>query len=190
MIATSKADIRTTFIVVSLLMAGPVAMVCVGFKVLQPRAEEMWCQENLRTLDTYLALYAKENQSRYPPAPTWCDALVTFDRHGDVARYLVCKTAGPGKCHYAMNPDATAGDPQGLVWLFETNAGWNQYGGPELLTSQHHRGRGANVLFDDGHVEFVRVQDWGQLRWRKKDETPDPPATGPLLNTDTGEPNR
>jgi prepilin-type processing-associated H-X9-DG protein len=43
---------------------------------------------------------------------------------------------------------------------------WNQFGGPEILTASHHRGKGANILFADGHVEFVPVEKFPTLRWK------------------------
>jgi prepilin-type processing-associated H-X9-DG protein len=49
--------------------------------------------------------------------------------------------------------------------LFDKNR-WNQCGGPELLTASHHGGKGANILFADGHVEFVLVKDFPKLRWK------------------------
>ena len=34
-----------------------------------------------------------------------------------------------------------------------------------MLDTQRHGGRGCNVAFADGHVEFVRVHRIGQLKW-------------------------
>jgi prepilin-type processing-associated H-X9-DG protein len=51
------------------------------------------------------------------------------------------------------------------VLLFETNNGWNQSGGLELLTTENHRGEGCNVVFCDGHVEFIQAEDIDKLRW-------------------------
>lgn len=42
---------------------------------------------------------------------------------------------------------------------------WNQVGGPEILTADNHKGVGANILFNDGHVEFVKKKDFGKLNW-------------------------
>jgi hypothetical protein len=39
-----------------------------------------------------------------------------------------------------------------LVLLFETKGGWNQYGGPELLSTKNHKGDGCHVLINDSHV--------------------------------------
>lgn len=52
-----------------------------------------------------------------------------------------------------------------LVLLFETKSGWNQSGGPELLTTENHEGKGCNVLFNDGRVKFVRPEQLGELIW-------------------------
>lgn len=46
---------------------------------------------------------------------------------------------------------------------------WNQAGGPEILTTEHHKGEGCNVAFVDMHVEFVETADLAKLRWK-----PDP----------------
>jgi prepilin-type processing-associated H-X9-DG protein len=46
---------------------------------------------------------------------------------------------------------------------------WNQVGGPELLSLEHHNGEGANFLFNDGHAEFVRPGGLTKLQWNKDD---------------------
>jgi prepilin-type processing-associated H-X9-DG protein len=42
---------------------------------------------------------------------------------------------------------------------------WNQIGGPEDLTVGNHKGEGCNILFGDGHVEFIKTEDIDKLRW-------------------------
>jgi len=53
-----------------------------------------------------------------------------------------------------------------LVLLFETRDGWNQFGEDELLTTENHEGRGCNILFNDGRVQFVPRERLGDLRWK------------------------
>lgn len=56
-----------------------------------------------------------------------------------------------------------------MVLLFETNAGWNQYGQDELLTTENHEGRGCNILFNNGRVQFVTKERLGNLMWKFED---------------------
>jgi len=81
--------------------------------------------------------------------------------------HFKCPTAGEGKCHYAMNPDCKPESPDDMVLLFETKAGWNQHGGPELFTFDNHEPKGGCVLLNDGTVKFIRTkEELQQLRWK------------------------
>jgi prepilin-type processing-associated H-X9-DG protein len=42
---------------------------------------------------------------------------------------------------------------------------WNKAGGPEILTIENHEGKGCNVLYADGHVEFIKPDKISQLKW-------------------------
>lgn len=72
-----------------------------------------------------------------------------------------------GACEYAMNPDCGPDSPADTVLLFETHAGWNRHGGPELFTTENYNPPGGLVLFNDGTVKFVRSQEeLKQFRWK------------------------
>jgi prepilin-type processing-associated H-X9-DG protein len=68
--------------------------------------------------------------------------------------------------YYAINPSCEPNSPNNIVLLFETKGGWNQFGGPEIVTTDWHRKKGCNVLFNDGHVEFVKPNKIGKLKWK------------------------
>jgi hypothetical protein len=53
-----------------------------------------------------------------------------------------------------------------MVLLFETKAGWNQSGEDELLTTENHEGRGCSILFNNGRVQFVSKERFGDLMWK------------------------
>jgi prepilin-type processing-associated H-X9-DG protein len=55
-----------------------------------------------------------------------------------------------------------------VVLLFESRPGWNQSGGPELLTTENHHGKGCNVLFVDGSVRFIKSEELVGLKWQDK----------------------
>jgi prepilin-type processing-associated H-X9-DG protein len=91
-------------------------------------------------------------------------------------RNFVCKSAlsegDEDRCHYAMNPNCKPNSPAHMVFLFESKGDWNQFGGPELLAPENHNGKGCNILFNDGRVEFVPTQRLSELKWK-----PDPEGT-------------
>ena len=85
------------------------------------------------------------------------------------AKIFICPNgSGPVeviRCHYAINPNCEPNSPKDTVLVFEAKGGWNKFGGPELLTFENHKG-GANVGFNDGHVEFVKPEDVNKLKWK------------------------
>ena len=103
-------------------------------------------------------------EGEYPVPSEWCDTVMQALRilnrpDSRPADALVCPSAPEGRCHYAMNPNCEPNSPPDTVLLFETKAGWNQHGGPELLTFENHDPRGGCVLFNDGSVKFVRAEE-------------------------------
>ncbi len=123
------------------------------------------------------------DQTLYPTPSEWCDDIVrsyygsVFIRIGRVNpkpqlnpkayKRHICPSAGEGKNHYAMNPNCRPDSPPDMVLLFETKAGWNQHGGPELFTFDNHNPKGGCVLLNDGTVKFIRTkEELQQLRWK------------------------
>ena len=148
---------------------------------IQPLELRMQCAANLKNLWYRYHLYQNVTKSRrtglfrkrkrpYPAPNEWCDAIVqAFWRTSDkgVMRPFKCLSEGEGKCHYSMNTNCKAGSPADVVLLFETKAGWNQHGGPELFTFNNHDPKGGCVLLNDGTVKFIRTkEELQQLRWK------------------------
>jgi prepilin-type processing-associated H-X9-DG protein len=112
-------------------------------------------------------MYAAENDNRYPPPDKWCDLLlapVAYLRTDDAL--FVYPPTGERSCIFAINTNCEPNSPGDVVLLFETKGGWNQHGGPEILTTENHGGRGCNILFNDGSVRFVKTKELGKLRWK------------------------
>ncbi|MCX5637531.1 MAG: DUF4190 domain-containing protein [Planctomycetota bacterium] len=128
----------------------------------------MICRSHLHRLGMAMRIYADDFDGKYPPAEKWCDLLVQYG--GIVEKQFVCRSAlrggDKGRCHYAMNPNCEPNSPEDVVLLFETKSGWNQYGGPEMVTFENHEGNGCNVLLKDGRVEFVTPKEVGKLKWK------------------------
>jgi len=93
--------------------------------------------------------------------------LCVFQIAEHTVKAYQCPGAGEGRCHYAMNSNCGADSPGEMVLLFETKAGWNQHGGPELFTFDNHDAQGGCVLLNDGTVKFIRTeQELHTLHWK------------------------
>jgi len=115
-------------------------------------------------------LYSQEEseENNYPPPDKWCDMLVKYT--GEDEKMFKCSSATQSgntkRSHYAMNPNCKPDSPPDVVLLFETKGGWNQFGGPELLTTENHDGKGCNITFNDGSVNFVKTEELTELKWK------------------------
>jgi peroxiredoxin Q/BCP len=126
-------------------------------------AGKLLCTINLKRLEVVIDYYKKNSGGVYPNPARWCDLLVQkFNVPPD---FFICSSAAPARCHYAMNPNCKPDSPGDVVLLFETKGGWNQHGGPELMSFENHEDRVCNVLFNDGRVAFVRPGDINKLNW-------------------------
>lgn len=129
------------------------------------------CKGNLRQLGLEIQNYSDEFDGRYPIPEQWCDLLEknSEDETKWFRKKLSCIAAVRGgdeaHCHYAMNPNCQPNSPNNVVLLFETKGGWNQFGDEELLTTENHKGTGCNILFNNGHVEFVKELELDKLKW-------------------------
>jgi prepilin-type processing-associated H-X9-DG protein len=145
-------------------------------------AFRMVCAQNLSALGNAMHIYANDYNDMFPTSSKWCDLLI---EHNEVNRTTFrCQCNPEGPCNYAMNINVEkmgiASQPD-MVLLFETGPGWNQAGGPEILTTANHQGEGCNILFVDGHVEFVRTAGLKNLRWSEKEDKIAPLESPPLL---------
>jgi hypothetical protein len=137
------------------------------------------CAENLWLFHSSLWIYFQSKKA-YPAPDKWCDVIVREYRSDGLNKeeymsHFKCPGVGQGKCHYAMNPHCTPNSSPETVLFFETNNGWNQYGGPELFTFDNHDPKGGCVLLNDGSmhavstptVRFIRTkEELQQLRWK------------------------
>lgn len=159
------------------VFAGVVVLLAILVFVLSsrsPRGHIAACKTNLRYLIFTFDMYAQEYGNVYPTAEEWCDLLI--DTSGpETKRFLHCPGGKNGRCDYAMNPHADPNSAGDVVLLFESRPGWNQAGGPELLTMGNHEIKGCNVLFVDGTVKFIKAEDVNVLKWEDEGTPPSEP---------------
>jgi len=138
----------------------------------------------MMSLGNALAMY--ERDFGCMPKENWCDILIQ-DEDVNKAQFR-SYAAKSGECHYAFNKNLVGYEnelPEDVVVLFESKYdGWNQIGGVELMATteylpkgswlywklvkamdEKHLDRGCYVCFGDGHVEFVKPEEYHNLRW-------------------------
>jgi len=137
-------------------------------------AQRMVCATNLSGLGKAMLIYANDYNDMFPTPSKWCDLLIQYQEV--TKQTLTCPSAPKETCSYAMNNDVEklgTNAPPDMVLLFESSPGWNQSGGPEILTTENHQGEGCNILFVDNHVEFVKTNNLKNLKWSEK-RVPEP----------------
>ncbi|MGB2806381.1 MAG: hypothetical protein WBC22_01465 [Sedimentisphaerales bacterium] len=150
-----------TMLINIIIAAGVVG---VALLIVRPIFHRMSCGTNMGGLGAALKIYANDFDDKYPTPEKWCDLLI---EHAEVTeKSFVCPAAKDGRGHYAINPNCEPNSPPDVVLLFETQGGWNQYGGPDLLTGERHIGKGCCILFNDRHVQFVEKKRFGKLKWK------------------------
>lgn len=140
------------------------SMLIVWLRCCQEADKRSQCAANFaRHIYIGLHCYSNDHFGKYPSPDKWCDSLEKTDYI--LRERLICPGDKQGPCSYAMNPNTEPNSPNYFVLLFETKGGWNQFGGPEILTTDNHKGKGCNVLFNDGRIKFVKTEQLSELKW-------------------------
>ena len=142
----------------------------------------MGCSSHVQKLGKAILVYSENNNGKYPDPNTWCDLLL---KDGNVEKddficpevkfhwkrqFLPFPIPINRKSYYAIYPDCEPNSPPDIVLLFETKGGWNKSGGPELLTTENHRGL-CFVLFNDGRVERIyKPEQIAALNWNREEK--------------------
>lgn len=135
----------------------------------RPSAKLILCKQNMKHLGLTIQLYADDNSGSYPLPEKWYDLVSPY--LGDLAdKAFHCPAVKEYKYHYAMNPNCKPNSPPDTVLLFETqNSDWNLSGGPELLTTENHKEKVCNVLFNYGSLEIkvegIKKEEIPNLKW-------------------------
>lgn len=140
------------------------------------------CEGNLVSLNIVAGWYSESKKGKYPEASVWCDELFEYHKkwqmeHGidePVEEDFICSAGPEGRCHYSINPYCESNSPNDVVFIFESKPGWNQYGGPKLISFGNHGGK-ANIILNDCTVRFIKPEEVDELNWGnkgKKDKKP------------------
>ena len=132
-----------------------------------------FCATNMSILGKAMAVYADNNHGKYPTADKWCDLLIQGNYMTDKAFICPASRTTIGRSSYALNKNIVGMKrfdiPADTVLLFESNEGWNQVGGPEILTTKNHKGNRCYICFNDGSVRSLKKEQLGELKWKVED---------------------
>lgn len=138
-----------------------VFLVVSAFVAAQDMADEANCTNRIKHLALEIRNYSDDHGL---PAGRWCDAIQSTNN----LIFQCPSTPRKQTCGYAMNQHLK--ELKGLynvmedtVLLFESDAGWNALGGPEIAVARHRSQ--LLVALVDGSVLSVKVEDLQKLRW-------------------------
>ena len=128
----------------SLLLAAPVLAIGIPrASKAQGNAQETICAVNLRGIGQAMYIHAQDD-GRFPSS-----FQVLLDENNITPKQLICPSTShvPGdpvdSCYVIVPGQTTYSDPHNVL----------VYERPE-----NHGGKGVNVLYQDGHVEFITVE--------------------------------
>jgi ABC-type transport system involved in multi-copper enzyme maturation permease subunit len=126
----------------------------------------------MRQLASALRWYARCHDGQLPEAGNWCESIAeSVIREWSSHRTSVIMKWNPTHgSAYALNKNLAGlklnSMPSDIVLLFETTLSQNPAGGPELIITTNHDGRGCIIMFSDMHMEFIKAKDINDLRWK------------------------
>ena len=117
-------------------------------------ARKTICMRRLKEIGDALQGFAAANHGRLPEAGEWCDALAPYVSDEEA---FVCPCAANSECAYAFNSRLSGMEVEAAgkaVVVFESDAGWNAAGGPELLPASPRWHGGDQYCLAYGHVTW------------------------------------
>jgi prepilin-type processing-associated H-X9-DG protein len=159
---------------VSMLLILPLIMAIMlpALSKTKAMAQRVVCATNLKGLGIAMYVYANNYDDTLPTADKWCDLLTSQADVNPVS--FRCASAPEVSFSYALNENLAGRGMKDVspdvVMLFEADAGPNAVGGPEMLVSDRHK-VGCNIVFVDGHVEFIKESEIGNLKWTVEEKT-------------------
>lgn len=150
-------------------------------------ANRVKCSANLRQIGLAISQYAEENGGHFPPS------LAVLLKHADISlECLVCPSSNDERLSLTTTDEALAdlaaaeqnapGHKHGLSYVY-VGGGWNAKTVPATAVLayeplENHNGQGANVLYGDGHVDWVDKRSWSTISAAAKHPVP---ATQPEM---------
>ena len=151
-----------------------IAIVCImiilyGIKQISDIKHRAICHGHLKGLYTALKVYHTDYH-QLPGYESWYDKLISECDFLPEAFGCPADKSEKGMGNYIINKgfDPYWKSSRDVVLVFEGAQGWNQVGDKQHIRFHHFNG--CNVLFSDGHVEYIKRKDIDKLKWRNETE--------------------
>jgi len=135
-------------------------------------------------LGAAIGAYVDDHENKLPNATRWCDLVKPYA--GNTDKVFVCPSdrTPSVRCSFVFNRNLKSNSWFGAtmaVVLFESaGASWNASGGPEMFGKNSPHRDGCNVLFSNGHVQWIRRSEMKNFKW-----VPSPAKQQPEQNRNT-----
>ncbi len=144
-----------------------------AFIAAKEKTQTVSCMNHVKQLALAVRIYALDNNDRFPFATNWCDAV--SNNVSELELFQCPAGRKDSNCHYAFNARLSGVETkkadQDIVMIFESDAGWNANGGPELLLQKPRHQNRVVIAFADGSVRQVPAAKLDQLRWEPKHDS-------------------
>jgi prepilin-type processing-associated H-X9-DG protein len=178
---TNRRKVIFSLVFIPCILAFIIFMGVSTYRAWETSADQGNCANNMKSLGLAVILCKSDHYGTFP-SNQWCDELLTnkevmSEFTTNLANIFHCPTAPKNQqCSYAFNRQLagikeTDQVAQDTVMLFESDAGWNAVGGPEIMAVRRHYS-GLNVAFVDGSIEYVEYKNLGKLRWNPYTNAP------------------
>lgn len=133
------------------------------FAQARERARASVCMGRLKQVGLAMSMYAQDYDEHWPRKETWCDGVLPYlhsSNQAVVSTIFQCPSLPNQRAGQAYNGWLSAASlnriqsPASTAAVFDARGGWDLAGGPSLADPRHVGG--LNVLFADGHVQWLR----------------------------------
>ena len=116
-----------------------------------------------------MKIYENDYGGQYPISEQWCDLLI--QKTEITLKSFRCPLGPENSFTYAINKNLYELEPNEvrpeMVFIFEADLSPNGIGDSKDLVLRHEQNNkyGCNIVYADGHVEFITEDHIADLQW-------------------------
>lgn len=165
-LATAGIVVSAAGVLVFAVTAMLAAILFPVFARARESARKANCVSNIKQIGLSLRIYQDDWDECYPPVAKWTDVLKPYTGNMGAGDMIFGCPAKPSlDCGYGLNailggqPLSAITSPAETIAVFESDRGWNAFGGSEALVKKPRHSSGMVTGFADGHVACIDFRD-------------------------------